>query len=152
MAAVTPTRRRWNGRPAKRSRSAPTVETPRNATVSELKAAHRERLQGYSDTFLMCRDLRHAWDPPSALWREGRRVCRRIECGRCGTQRIDRWTPSGLREQPSYIYPDNYRMQGDVYPTNEIRLEVMSRLSIFDSEDTMIESAFGNTRKRKASA
>lgn len=116
-------------------------------TVTETKAQHAERLRGYSDTFLMCRDLRHAWEP-SGLWREGGRVRRRLTCSRCHTQRVDCWTRFGQREQPKYIYPDDYQMKGSTYDTTEIRVEVMHRLSVFSNEQTMIQSMLAPKRNR----
>lgn len=136
MTAVA-TRRRFSRRAAASAKQ----------TVSETKTQHAERLRTYNETFLICRDLRHAWEP-SALWRDKGKVKRRLSCDRCGTQRVDCWTRWGEREAPRYIYPDAYQLKGDVYAAKEIRVEMMSRLSVFDSEETMIESVFAAAPRR----
>lgn len=121
-------------------------------TVPESKAEHQERVRGYNDTFLVCRDLRHSWEV-FGHWRNGAYISRRLVCSRCSTERIDFWTPSGIRENARYIYPDDYCLKGDHIEFQELRKEVLRRTDVYTSEDEMIEAVFStNGKKRRRSA
>ena len=68
----------------------------------------RNILDDYDETFLDCRDIRHAWERFGAPWRDGAEVKRRLVCRRCGTQRVDAWRPDGGRVDNRYAYAEGY--------------------------------------------
>lgn len=70
-----------------------------------------DALHDLDETYLLCRDVHHAWTVASysAVSRGG--VERVLECERCGTERVDEWTLSGGRVGAHYRYPDGYQMR-----------------------------------------
>ena len=69
-----------------------------------------DALLDLDETFLLCRDVHHAWtvDRYSAASRGG--VERVLLCERCGTERVDEWTLSGMRVTAHYHYADGYQL------------------------------------------
>ena len=72
------------------------------------------------EAFIICRTLRHAWDPIGAGERRpefGSLVC--LRCERCGTLRYDKFSRlTGERlSTPQYVHPDGYR-DADRHPMN----------------------------------
>lgn len=92
-----------------------------------------------SDTFLACRDMRHAWQwqtdyTPSTVG-AGRKaratVVRSLICTRCKTVRYDEYAlPDFDRVKSTYTYPDNYVTKGHTghIPVASVRGEIVSRL------------------------
>lgn len=98
---------------------------------------HAKQVKAYDDTYLTCRDLRHVWQLVGYYRSPGGIVRRLLDCQRCGTQRADRWRPNGEREASSYSYADAYQIESG-FDTYEVRKEVMSRATIYQSEAAMI--------------
>jgi hypothetical protein len=73
-------------------------------------------------------------------------VRRRLDCGRCGTERTDRWTLHGDRLNARYGYTDGYRM-GDPVTTLDVRREILARAKVYTSRDEML-AAMTNGAKR----
>jgi len=77
-----------------------------------------EALEALPDTWVMCRDLRHAWSVDEdfhVLQRKGsqiQEVGRVLVCLRCSTKRYETYVPTrrwGLeRVRSRYDYPENY--------------------------------------------
>lgn len=115
--------------------------------VRTTPTAEEEGLRSYRESYLACRDLRHAWDV-SGFFHAGGEVLRELTCLRCGTTRTDRWSRSFLDVRRSYDYPDDYRL-GDRPEAYEIRAEVFKRARVYDSADAM-HAARQRARKRSA--
>lgn len=79
----------------------------RTATTSPASAPKRN-LAAIPHAFLLCRDLRHAWDEPVYLRGFGGGVTRVLTCIRCGTERHDAVTFSGRRTGQRYKHPEGY--------------------------------------------
>lgn len=106
--------------------------------------AKRPRIGQYDETYLACRDLRHAWWLVG-YWRTNGHVRRTLECERCGTERTDRWTRSGERVGSSYVYDDGYAL-GRIEPL-AIRKEVIRRAEIFSTHEAMVEAIAGGGKR-----
>lgn len=104
----------------------------------------------YSDTFLECRVDRHRWKVIGFYHADGN-VVRSSMCERCGCDRRQRWTPGGSIIGNSYDYPDGYRIMGGVSPW-EVRVEVMSRVTVYDSADAMHDALFGGSKANRRTA
>lgn len=94
-------------------------------------------IHSYPDRFLTCRDFRHAWELVG-YWHEGGRINRRLACIRCGMERHDTWSPSGLSTSRSYDAPDNYYWTGEKLRGVDIRHEVMRRAKVYETADDML--------------
>lgn len=103
-------------------------------------------LSDYDETYLLCRDLRHAW-VVEGFFRDQDGVRRRLNCLRCHTQRIDLWSPSGIRIKNRYKHPDGYRISGGV-ASDVVRREELRRVEVFANEDEMLASLFSGRKKR----
>jgi hypothetical protein len=99
----------------------------------------RERpLEDYDATYLLCRDIRHAWAVvgyyEDAVW-----IRRKLECVRCETTRTDTWTPWGVRLRNQYVHPEGYRL-GKGIRAQDIREEELQRVEIFKGEEELVQS------------
>jgi hypothetical protein len=95
-------------------------------------------LTGYSGTYLDCRNLGHVWGTVG-FYRLNGEVRRRLDCGRCGTERLDRWLSNGDRRGASYSYVDGYRIESDEPVTaHGVRVEVLARARVYASEAAML--------------
>src|SRR5262245_56911172 len=99
----------------------------------------------YSDVFLECRVDRHRWKLIGFYHADGA-IVRSSMCDRCGCDRRQRWSAGGTILGNSYDYPDGYRIAGGVSPW-EVRTEVMSRVTIYDSPDAMHQALVGRRKK-----
>lgn len=105
-------------------------------------------LQQYDDTFLLCRDLRHAW-ATQGFYKAGRDLRRRLVCERCGTERTDIWSATGeTRLGNAYRYPDGFKI-GRGITWALVRQEVVSRVTIYENEEQMLNALFSKPRARK---
>ncbi len=108
-----------------------------------------EALTNYDGTYLDCRDLRHAWIR-QGYWSDGGAVKRRLLCERCGTTRTDSWSFDGReRLSGSYDYVEGYLLEGvDGHAAaTDVRHEIVSRATVFDSEQSMLESLARRRRR-----
>lgn len=115
-----------------------------SATVQET----RTRLHDYDDTWLECRDLKHAWKT-LGVFRDanGNRV-RVLKCERgCEVAGFDLLGVGGERVKPRrYKYPDGYKSLGKVEVT-DLRVESIRRTKIYRSEAAMAAEVFNGRRK-----
>lgn len=93
------------------------VERTRKAKMTEDE--YREKLHGYSNRYLACKDLRHVWAVQRAYTehQDSGMVSRVLECKRCGTERTDYFRLDGqaqrlVRGYSSYRYPTGFQMVG----------------------------------------
>lgn len=105
------------------------------------------------DKYLDCRDLRHPWRSVGVFYapgKNGREVHRRLVCPRCGTEATDRWTPKGGRIARTYVYPKDFKVHVGVgVKPQDVRREVMNRVTVYANEDDMVAALFqGRGRKR----
>jgi hypothetical protein len=90
----------------------------------------------YPDTFLDCRDLRHAWKRLGSYHAYGE-IVRVLICARCDCTARDYWSPSGIRlRSRSYDYPDGYRLS-DGSTVQDIRAQVLRKAAVYDTEAAM---------------
>lgn len=94
----------------------------------ELAAA----LHSLDGTFLVCRDLHHAWGVDHYATGANGAVTRVLLCERCGTERVDEWTLRGARVRAFYRYPDGYQLTGAGagYDREAMRREVLQRAGV----------------------
>jgi hypothetical protein len=98
-------------------------------------------LVGYDETFLLCRDVRHAWSV-EGYWREGGGTVRRkLHCLRCSTTRTDTWTAKGGRVRNQYAHPEGYRLSKEI-KLQDVRLEELRRVEVFENEEALLQSLF----------
>lgn len=117
-------------------------------TKAPAKASRRRRgnvidlrdrpLEGYDQSYLLCRDIRHAWEVvgyfEDSVW-----IRRKLECSRCTTTRSDKWTPWGVRLASQYSYPEDYRLTKDITAEN-VREEELRRVRVYKGEDELLKS------------
>ena len=96
-------------------------------------------LQDLEDNWLMCRDMRHAWEievdfhVATQIGTKVKHLRRTLVCLRCGTERNERYimTRSGVeKETQSYSYPDGYQLEGiprGVKPSSIVQAEQYRR-------------------------
>lgn len=71
-----------------------------------------------TDNQLLCRDIRHSWEPFNA-WKEGRGYVRVLRCSRCGSYRIQQLDSRGyvlttrIRYSQGYVRTDAGRLTRD---------------------------------------
>lgn len=97
-------------------------------------------LFGYDETWLLCRDVRHAW-AVEGYYREGTNVRRKLHCLRCSTTRTDTWTARGGRIRNQYQHPEGYRITGGI-KLQDVREEELRRVEIYEDEQALMESLF----------
>jgi len=95
------------------------------STVTNIKRNARKfatSVRDIPDTYLICRDLGHAWDykTDSVLYdAQGKRaieVTRTVKCLRCKMDRVDHYElPSFIRTRTKYSYPDHYLLSRDTH-------------------------------------
>lgn len=96
--------------------------TPIDSAVADLDA-----------TWLLCRDVHHAWEVVGFDTIGGGMVARTASCVRCTTERVDEWTLGGARVRSYYRYPEGYQFRGvDMTddPRMALRREVMRRAGV----------------------
>lgn len=122
------------------ARTTAAKKTARSRKVIDLreKRTRTRKLTGYDETFLLCRDIRHAWSV-EGYYEDSVWIRRRLVCVRCGTTRKDTWTPWGVRLRSQYNHPDGYRLDRDV-KAEDIRAEELRRIDVFKSEDDLVQS------------
>lgn len=103
-------------------------------------AKEKGLLAGYDNTYLLCRDVRHAWSV-EGYWRDGTAVRRKLHCLRCSTTRTDVWTAKGGRLRNQYQHPDGYSVKGGLNQ-QAVREEELRRVRVFDNEAALMESLF----------
>jgi len=104
----------------------------------------------YPDKFLECRSLQHHWKVIGYYHAMGE-IVRALMCERCGTDRHDYWSPSGVRLRNTYSYTDGYSIGNGGASKWEVRQEVLNRVTVYDSPDAM-HAALMSGRKGKRSA
>lgn len=77
----------------------------------------RDRLVGYDDRYLLCKDMRHRWVLAQSYERQPNGwVTRVLECDRCGTVRTDSYAVLNgnrlARAGSSYRYPEGFSFRG----------------------------------------
>ena len=105
------------------------------------------RLGNYDGTYLNCRNLGHVWDVVGYYRLDGE-VRRRLDCARCGCERLDRWGTNGYRFGSAYTYPEAYRvsLEGDErLTTTDVRMEVLARAVVYASQDEMLAHMTGGS-------
>jgi hypothetical protein len=106
-------------------------------------------LRGYDEVFLDCRDLRHQWAVDGYYRTPEGQVHRDLTCGRCGTERTDRWDrASGDRLPSHYRYVGGYKVDsfdGERVGPNDVRLEVLRRVKVYASEEQMLAAMTDHT-------
>lgn len=95
---------------------------PKKYTEDEQLAQHlADALQELPDNWIMCRDMRHAWEVDQdfhvtkAKGGKATEIKRTLACLRCGTGRVETYhsTKWGLEKVAQhYTYPDNYQIKG----------------------------------------
>ena len=75
-------------------------------------------------------------------------IARRVACQRCGTWRTDLWETRGDRIGSRYQYAEGYRLAGVQPDTSAVRVEVMRRATVYDTEDAMLAAVTNGGRKR----
>lgn len=72
---------------------------------------------------LMCRDLRHTWEPFDA-WKEGRGFIRVLKCSRCDSHRTQKLDSQGYVLTSSMKYSDGYVRKEGGRMTAEERADI----------------------------
>lgn len=143
MATATATKKGTRS-PARRATRAYKPKKKRVRATQQQRTA----LHDYDDTWLECRDLKHAWET-IGVFRDanGHRV-RVLHCTReCEVQGFDLLGVGGERVKPRrYKYPDGYKTIGKIEVT-DLRVEAIRRTKIYRSEAAMAAEVF-NGRKR----
>ena len=98
-----------------------------------------QRLRGYGEEYLHCRNLGHVWRAVGYFQGEGV-IKRRLECQRCETERTDRWEHDGSRRSGSSRYAEGYRLEGMAPASTQVRLELLRRATIYRSEADMLHA------------
>ncbi len=101
-----------------------------------------DALVDLDESFLLCRDVHHSWTISGYRTAKSGAVSRTLECQRCGTERVDEWTRSGMRVGATYHYVDGYQFRhvegaGD---RTALRREVLRRAGV----------STGGRRRRRA--
>ena len=105
-------------------------------------------LRSYDEDYLLCRrgNLGHVWAVLGYFRGAEGTVCRDLECERCGSKRVDKWTEAGERLQPSYTYADQYQMSfdgEDYVDARDVRVEAMRRATVYANEENMLAHLTG---------
>jgi len=101
-----------------------------------------KQLKKAKPEYLMCRDLRHPWQPYDAH-RDGKRrtITRTLVCPRCGTLRHDVLDFSGYVVSQRYEYPEGYQLKGGSMTAGDrAMMRIMTTLPNFS------KGAVGNER------
>jgi hypothetical protein len=105
-------------------------------------------LRKYDEDFLLCRNLGHLWEIVGYFKAPNGITCRSLACGRCGTERTDRWdAATAERHAPKYAYAEDYRLvwpEGEHASAADVRTEVMRRATVYANETTMLAAVIGN--------
>lgn len=118
--------------------------------MADRRPSSTSALDDYPATYLACRDLQHAWEIDS-WYREGGEIRRVLLCNRCGTERHDRWTRSAERLNGSYVYADDYMVEGGVDRV-DVRLAAMGRARVYASYEEAREAAARRQRRKNGRA
>lgn len=107
---------------------------------SRYKKILREAMTSVPDDFLVCRDLKHAWEVTEDFHEvtDNRDthafIGREVSCIRCDTVRSERYqlTKDGLvRSGTSYLYPEGYKLEDlprGIKPVSIVREELWRRV------------------------
>ena len=94
------------------------------------------RLTDMEPDHLLCRDLRHPWQPHDARRdNKSKTITRVLVCPRCGTLRHDTMDYFGFVLSQRYTYPKGYQVKGGAMTQGDramIRLLTTTRLSNHD--------------------
>ncbi len=100
-----------------------------------------DSLSDLQDSYLLCRDLRHAWRQHQAYvtkrWRSNPTEVRRVLlCTRCGSERHELFhLPSWVRIKVNYHHAEDYLLRGVGAVTgSDVRTELFSRITISEEE------------------
>jgi hypothetical protein len=105
-----------------------------------------ELSRDYPDRFLDCRAIGHRWRVIGYFHANGE-VNRSLMCERCKSDRRDRWSPGGTRLGSSYDHAEGYLIHGgEAVRAYDVRKEVLSRVTIYDSAEAMAEAMFKGRR------
>jgi hypothetical protein len=92
----------------------------------------------------------HAWEVVG-FYRLNGEVRRRLDCARCGTERLDRWGMTGARFGSSYEYVDGYRIERDDHgvgvTTTDVRRETLARARVYASQAEMLAAMTNGARQ-----
>jgi hypothetical protein len=66
----------------------------------------------YPDSFLLCRDTGHQWQPTEAMWLQDGGIERVLACSQCEAQRVQTLDRNGYITGGHYVYADGYRFVG----------------------------------------
>jgi hypothetical protein len=106
----------------------------------------------YPDTFLECRATQHRWQRVGLYHAYGE-IVRVLTCERCGCDRRDYWSARGVRLRNStYDHPDGYSIGDGGVATQDVRRELMNRVTVYDTEASMRDALFGTGKKKDRSA
>ena len=87
---------------------------------------------------LICRDVRHSWQPSDA-WREGHGFVRRLVCNRCFATKTQTLDSEGYVLSTSMSYREGYLRKGEGRTTADekaqLRLENLGRLDSVNGEN-----------------
>ena len=128
----------------------PTTRKKLKSIQAEAELDAAEVLHQYEESYLECRNLRHAWKVVG-YFREGGEVRQRLACMRCPTEVTARWSPRGDRIARSYSYPDGYCIKGSHVTPYDVRVEVLQRVTIFNTEGDMLQTLFSGRGRKKVS-
>lgn len=144
MPTKTPTR-------AERASRRAGDRKPPTKRLTRAKSEAEQALAAYDSTFLECRDLRHPW-AVVGCYRKGGKIVRQLQCRRCPTTRFQTLAADGRYVGNRYEYPDGYLISGLDSPvsTKDVRRHVLSQLTIFETEDQMLNSLFAAKGRRTA--
>lgn len=128
------------------------VQEPAPRPRGEASAA-AEALHDSPEEFLDCRDLRHPWQAIGVFYVQKpgkpKEVHRKLVCTRCGTEATDRWKPNGQRIARQYKYVEGYQAEGAHIRPVDVRKEVLTRVTVYATEEDMLTSLFSPSRGRK---
>lgn len=103
----------------------------------------------YPQQFLDCRDLRHPWKTVG-FYHQGGDIVRSLMCPQCNSSAYDTWSPGANRRKPRrYDYADGYRIGGGARVSmQEVREEVLNRVTVYDTVEDMNAALFKPRRGR----
>lgn len=106
-------------------------------------------LRKYDPTFLVCRDIQHAFEIIGYYRSSDGYTRRRLRCLRCGTIGRDTLSVVGERHKGrSYQHPEGYLIEGGL-PRTTVRMEEMRRATIFRSEEDMIAEIIPASKRKR---
>jgi hypothetical protein len=109
-------------------------------------------LSTYDETFLECRNLGHVWRVLGYFRAPTGNVVRHLRCQRCETIRVDAWAFNGDRLGARYHHADGYLITdvGAPIHAHDVRVEMIKRATIYESEADMLASITTPRPRRRA--